>query len=108
MRFSLDTESGFKDVVFVTSAYGLGETVVGGTVNPDEWRLGWLQLGMVESQPYSYDPIYSGWWFGCHFLFSHILGIIIPIDVHIFQRGSNHQPEIMMFLNEFPIFEAQN
>ena len=34
----------------------------------------------------------SGWWFGCHFLFSHILGIIIPIDFHIFQRGSNHQP----------------
>merc|ERR1719387_3252355 len=30
-------ESGFRDVVFVTSAYGLGETVVGGTVNPDEW-----------------------------------------------------------------------
>ena len=29
----------------------------------------------------------TGWWFGCHFLFSHILGIIIPIDVHIFQRG---------------------
>ena len=28
-----------------------------------------------------------------HFLFSHILGIIIPIDFHIFQRGSNHQPE---------------
>ena len=27
-----------------------------------------------------------------HFLFSYILGIIIPIDVHIFQRGSNHQP----------------
>ena len=37
-RFSLDTESGFKDVVFVTAAWGLGETVVGGTVNPDEWR----------------------------------------------------------------------
>ena len=35
---------------------------------------------------------FSGWWFGCHFLFSHILGIIIPIDSHIFQRGSNHQP----------------
>merc|ERR1719414_1962879 len=35
--FSLDTESGFRDVVFVTSAFGLGETVVGGTVNPDEW-----------------------------------------------------------------------
>ena len=29
----------------------------------------------------------TGWWFGCHFLFSHILGIIIPIDFHIFQRG---------------------
>ena len=29
-----------------------------------------------------------------HFLFSHILGIIIPIDFHIFQRGSNHQPAI--------------
>ena len=35
----------------------------------------------------------TGWWFGCHFLFSHILGIIIPIDFHIFQRGSNHQPD---------------
>ena len=45
LRFSLDTESGFKDVVFVTSAYGLGETVVGGTVNPDEWRLGWWMDG---------------------------------------------------------------
>ena len=29
----------------------------------------------------------TGWWFGCHVLFSHILGIIIPIDFHIFQRG---------------------
>ena len=38
----------------------------------------------------------SGWWFGCHFLFSHILGTIIPIDFHIFQRGSNHQP-VMWF-----------
>ena len=28
-----------------------------------------------------------GWWFGCHFWFSHILGILIPIDFHIFQRG---------------------
>merc|ERR1719265_2216415 len=35
--FSLDTESGNRDVVFVTSAWGLGETVVGGTVNPDEF-----------------------------------------------------------------------
>ena len=37
VMFSLDTESGFDKVVFVTSAWGLGETVVGGTVNPDEW-----------------------------------------------------------------------
>ena len=34
----------------------------------------------------------SGWWFGTSILLSHILGIIIPIDFHIFQRGSNHQP----------------
>ena len=36
--------------------------------------------------------IYAGWWFGCHVLLSQILGIIIPIDFHIFQRGSDHQP----------------
>ena len=35
--FTIDTESGFEDVVFVTSSYGLGETVVQGTVNPDEF-----------------------------------------------------------------------
>ncbi len=35
--FTLDTESGFRDVVFVTSSYGLGETVVQGAVNPDEF-----------------------------------------------------------------------
>jgi pyruvate,water dikinase len=35
--FTIDTESGFKDVVFVTSSYGLGETVVQGAVNPDEY-----------------------------------------------------------------------
>ncbi|MCI1024901.1 phosphoenolpyruvate synthase [Pseudomonas putida] len=37
VMFTLDTESGFRDVVFVTSAYGLGETVVQGAVNPDEF-----------------------------------------------------------------------
>eukprot|EP00969_Alexandrium_andersonii_P027983 1220310-Alexandrium_andersonii.AAC.1 len=37
VMFSLDTGSGFKDVVFATSAWGLGETVGGGAVNPDEW-----------------------------------------------------------------------
>ena len=36
-----------------------------------------------------------------HFLFSHILGIIIPIDFHIFQRGSNHQPDIVSFCHQF-------
>lgn len=35
--FTLDTESGFRDVVFVTSSYGLGENVVQGAVNPDEF-----------------------------------------------------------------------
>ena len=35
--FTLDTESGFRDVVLVTAAYGLGENVVGGAVNPDEF-----------------------------------------------------------------------
>ena len=35
--FTLDTESGFRDVVFVTAAYGLGENVVQGAVNPDEY-----------------------------------------------------------------------
>jgi pyruvate,water dikinase len=35
--FTLDTESGFTDVVFITSSYGLGETVVQGAVNPDEF-----------------------------------------------------------------------
>ncbi len=36
VMFTLDTESGFRDVVFITSAWGLGETVVQGAVNPDE------------------------------------------------------------------------
>ncbi len=35
--FTLDTESGFRDVVFVTSSFGLGEMVVQGAVNPDEY-----------------------------------------------------------------------
>ncbi|WP_415898280.1 phosphoenolpyruvate synthase [Neptuniibacter sp. QD48_11] len=37
VMFTLDTESGFNHVVFITSAYGLGETVVQGAVNPDEF-----------------------------------------------------------------------
>lgn len=39
VMFTLDTESGFREVVFITSAYGLGETVVQGSVNPDEFYL---------------------------------------------------------------------
>ena len=39
VMFTLDTESGFRDVVFITSSYGLGETVVQGAVNPDEFYI---------------------------------------------------------------------
>ena len=39
VMFTLDTESGFEDVVFITSSYGLGEMVVQGAVNPDEFYL---------------------------------------------------------------------
>jgi len=37
VMFTLDTDSGFPDVVFITASYGLGETVVQGAVNPDEF-----------------------------------------------------------------------
>ena len=37
VMFTLDTESGFRDVVFITASYGLGELVVQGAVNPDEF-----------------------------------------------------------------------
>ena len=37
VMFTIDTESGFKDTVFITSSYGLGEAVVQGAVNPDEF-----------------------------------------------------------------------
>ena len=37
VMFTIDTESGYEDVVFITSSYGLGETVVQGAVNPDEF-----------------------------------------------------------------------
>jgi len=37
VMFTLDTESGFRDVVFINAAYGLGENVVGGALNPDEF-----------------------------------------------------------------------
>ncbi|WP_137718653.1 phosphoenolpyruvate synthase [Methylobacillus flagellatus] len=44
VMFTLDTESGFRDVVFITSAYGLGEMVVQGAVNPDEFYVHKPQL----------------------------------------------------------------
>jgi pyruvate, water dikinase len=37
VMFTLDTDTGFRDVVFITASYGLGETVVQGAVNPDEF-----------------------------------------------------------------------
>ncbi len=43
--FTLDTESGFDEVVFITSSYGLGETVVQGAVNPDEFTVWKRTLG---------------------------------------------------------------
>jgi pyruvate,water dikinase len=39
VMFSIDTETGFRDAVLLTAAYGLGETVVQGSVNPDEWLI---------------------------------------------------------------------
>ncbi|WP_071871134.1 phosphoenolpyruvate synthase [Atopomonas hussainii] len=49
VMFTLDTESGFRDVVFITSAYGLGETVVQGAVNPDEFYV--HKYGLNEGRP---------------------------------------------------------
>lgn len=50
--FTLDTESGFRDVCLITGAYGLGETVVQGSVTPDEWLVFKpLLVSQPESQP---------------------------------------------------------
>ena len=48
VMFSIDTESGFEDVVFITSSYGLGETVVQGAVNPDEFYVYKNNLDVAE------------------------------------------------------------
>ncbi|MGP1449976.1 MAG: pyruvate, water dikinase [Wolinella sp.] len=73
VMFSIDTETGFKDAVFITSSWGLGENVVGGTVNPDEFyvfkptlalgkrpiikrQLGHKHLKMVYAAPGSEHP----------------------------------------------------
>jgi pyruvate, water dikinase len=49
VMFTLDTESGFDKVVFITSAYGLGETVVQGQVNPDEFYV--YKPALTEGRP---------------------------------------------------------
>jgi pyruvate,water dikinase len=51
--FTIDTESGFPDVVFITSSYGLGETVVQGAVNPDEFYVHkpTLEAGKLPGHP---------------------------------------------------------
>lgn len=48
VMFTLDTESGFRDAVFITSAYGLGENVVQGAVNPDEFYV--FKRGLKEGK----------------------------------------------------------
>ena len=56
---------------------------------------GWCRWRVNKQETYkrqNMEKICTGWWFGWHFLFSHILGMIIPIDFHIFQRVWNHQP----------------
>ncbi|WP_221795021.1 phosphoenolpyruvate synthase [Oceanobacter mangrovi] len=49
VMFTIDTESGFDQVVFVTSSYGLGETVVQGAVNPDEFYV--HKINLQEGRP---------------------------------------------------------
>jgi pyruvate,water dikinase len=49
VMFTIDTESGFDQVVFITSAYGLGETVVQGQVNPDEFYV--YKQSLTNSRP---------------------------------------------------------
>lgn len=74
VMFSIDTETGFKDAVLINAAYGLGETVVQGAVNPDEFyifkptlkegfkpiitkRIGEKEIKMIYSQGTSKSPI---------------------------------------------------
>ncbi|WP_337869203.1 phosphoenolpyruvate synthase [Meiothermus sp.] len=48
VAFTLDTESGFRDAIFITSTYGLGELLVQGAVNPDEFYV--YKKGLVEGR----------------------------------------------------------
>ncbi len=49
VMFTLDTETGYRDAVFITGAYGLGETVVQGAVNPDEFYV--YKPGLAKNRP---------------------------------------------------------
>lgn len=49
VMFTIDTESGFEDMIFITSSYGLGENVVQGTVNPDEFYVFKQTLGSTKA-----------------------------------------------------------
>jgi pyruvate,water dikinase len=56
VMFTMDTETGFNDAVFITSSYGLGEAVVQGAVNPDEFYvhkpgIGRRATGGPEARP---------------------------------------------------------
>ena len=76
-----------------------------------EWRSGAGTAGtpLVADIAESRGVLKTGWWFGT-FLFSHILGIIIPIDCHIFQKSWNHQPDVYFIYRwtwgnaKFPVF----
>ena len=56
--------------------------------------LDWLSWASWNIMGKSYGKNVSGWWFGTFFIFPYIGFLIIPIDFHIFQRGSNHQPGV--------------
>lgn len=51
VAFTLDTETGFRSLVMITGAWGLGENIVKGTVNPDEWRVFTPLLSDVSVRP---------------------------------------------------------
>ncbi len=66
VMFSIDTETGFQDAVFLTGAWGLGENVVQGAVNPDEWyifkptlRLGFKPIIMKRTGGKAIKMIYT-------------------------------------------------
>jgi pyruvate,water dikinase len=59
VMFTMDTESGFRDAVFITASYGLGEAVVQGAVNPDEFYV--YKPALKRSFPPLHQPITRQW-----------------------------------------------